>query len=182
MRTPLVLLPLLALGVLAACGDDDDSASTTVAAATSDAGEASGGSTAETTATEDTATDDTATEESMTEDTATAGSVNPEFAEWCAKADEISESTATSTDDPAELEQRWPESQELIDEIVELSPDEIADEMAVVQEYWTNIGAALEANDWDAAAVDEAEVTPEGFDEAGEAITAFEDANCGGLS
>lgn len=82
--------------------------------------------------------------------------VNPEFADYCAKSDEINE-------------QDGPPTPEQIDELVALAPEEIAEPAAKVAEI-------IAANDGDIEAIFE---DPEG----GAAITeieTFESENCGG--
>jgi len=174
----LVALPL-------ACGDDDDSGGALAGGGDSTQAEASD-DTDETDppAPDDTATDDTeaATDDTETDDTAeepTGG----DLVRWCEITDELNDTTdLDDAEDPTEMEAAYDDVEELVDEYVDVSPDQIRDDAETVVASLRGLRELLEEHDWDIEAVatdpDFDDIFTTEVEEAGTRLDEFEDANC----
>lgn len=175
MRARLAILPLLAVVLLHACGDDSDSSGDSAVTTTADdtANTAAGGA-ADTTGAPSVSSASTgdATEDSV------ASSVNPEFAEWCSLSQELDtafNTMPTSTDPEVD----WAATMDLVEEIRAVSPPEIADDVAVAQALYAELEEQLVASDWDFdAAAEDFTTTPE-MDAASDNLGTFTAENCG---
>lgn len=151
-----LLVALLAVAVLGACGGDDDDGGDTALTTTTEAeDEAEATTTSETTEdTTDTSTDDT-TED--TTDTSTDDSTDPSFegdadSEWCGyyrTLDEMPDLFGSEASTPEQVEEQFGEALIVADQLVEEAPDEIADQTAVVAAAFQELGEILERYDWD---------------------------------
>lgn len=141
MRTRVLLAAsAAALTLLAACGSDsksDSAADTTAAAETTAAG-----------------SDST---------TAGTGAVNPEFADYCAKitayrdnADSFDDVFTSETPDPAKTEEAFTSMKTLLQDLTDNAPDDIAADVATVNDATGEIIAIFAKYEWDVIALSNA--------------------------
>ncbi len=185
MVSVLVALPL-------ACGDDDDSGGGL--GASSDSTEAEASAETETDVTDETeapAPDDTEADDSRddtgTDDTeaddSTEEPTGGDLVRWCEISNDLNDTTELDdAEDPAEIEAAYNDVEELADEYVDVTPDEIRDDAETVVGAIADLRDLLESHDWDVneVATDPAfeEIfTPE-VNDAGTRLDEFEDAHC----
>ncbi len=139
MRTrALIAAAAASLVLLAACGSDSTSKPADTTTASTTAG--TGGS--------DTTTADTST--------AGTGSVNPEFADYCAQITDYKDNAnafdsvfSSNTPDPAKTEEAFTSMKEKLQALADNAPDAIKADVATVNEATAQIIAIFDKYEWD---------------------------------